>query len=166
MSDSYSDVEIELVDVNGALIDYNKDPINALNSEGFDEKDLDDEDFGSERFRYVDHFFDIDSSSLKIKSNEDDEWKTVEEVKSNQVPYKFVEDYFKSINHNQVAFDFFDKNNINTSDIEKFVEIDRKVFFLINVNGEKHIINSEIAPISFRNFFYESRIKKDHANQG
>lgn len=161
MSDSYSDVEI---DVNGGLIDYNKDDINAMNSEGFDEKDLDDEDFSSKRFRYVDHFFDIESSSLKVKSNEDDTWKNVGE---DQVPLCFVQEYLNSINYNQVAIDFFcNNNNINVSDIEKFVRIDGNMFFLVNVNGEKHIINNEIAPVSFRHFFYESRIKEKYIDQG
>lgn len=104
---------------------------------------------------YIDHIFDIDSGCLKVKSKADDEYYV---VNSGDTPTGDVQKYFDSINYNNVVNDKINVNDLNFGDIMEFINNGKESYFLVNINGEKHIVSNDIIPSIFRNIIYEHQI--------
>ena len=99
-------------------MDFADDPMNAM---------------FSNVYKYVDHFYDINSNQIKVKSNKNFNYLT---VGTDKTPFQCYKEYFNSTDCDEIV----DKSFNGKIKIEEYIEKNGQIFFLVDVDGEKHIV--------------------------
>ena len=107
------------------------------------------------QYKYIDHYFDIDSSNIYLKSNKNRKDEYVE-VKHSHAEYAM--EYFTSINYNRIAIDAFtDKQQ----KITNCIATSEKQFYVVEIDGVSNIFDKDIIPKKLIWEYFECNIKKD-----